>query len=157
MNSITKLPVSPSANPQLVAELNQNLADALDLKLQVKQAHWNIKGTNFIALHKLFDEVAAAVDEYADLLAERVVQLGGIAYGTSQAIHKASRLKAYPLDIQASELHVKQLTESLRLFADNVRGLIDQSGELGDQVTADICTEVSRETDKWRWMVEANL
>src|ERR1700760_4432797 len=62
--------------------INQRLADALDLQAQMKQAHWNVKGPHFIGLHELFDKIAEDVEGYVDLIAERAVQLGGIAEGT---------------------------------------------------------------------------
>lgn len=141
---------------QLVNLLNQALADAIDLQLQAKQAHWNVKGENFIALHELFDKVADEAHEYADMLAERVVQLGGIALGTLQTVAIASRLTLYPKDIQCSKLHVAALATAVATVADNARQLIDISDELGDKVTADMCTEIARGLDKLRWFVGAH-
>jgi starvation-inducible DNA-binding protein len=80
--------LSEKVRSQVIDLLNQRLADAIDLDTQAKQAHWNVKGPQFIALHKLFDEVYAAVEEYVDLLAERVVQLGGIAAGIAPVLSK---------------------------------------------------------------------
>src|SRR5689334_23219153 len=85
----------------VVAILNARLADSIDLMHQSKQAHWNVKGPSFIALHKLFDEIVDAAEEFMDLLAERVVQLGGTAEGTIQVATKRTELKEYPLHISA--------------------------------------------------------
>lgn len=144
-------------NESLVVLLNQHLANMIDLKLQTKQAHWNVKGENFIALHQLFDDVAEAVDDYADMLAERAVQLGGIAYGTLQTIATASSLPAYSVAIQKSELHVAALTVVLKKVVAEVQKSIDTADEAGDKVTADLLTEVARGLDKWRWFVEAHV
>ena len=83
----------------MIPILNARLADTIDLLHQAKQAHWNVKGRNFIALHKLFDEIAEAADEHMDLIAERAVQLGGTAQGTIQIGAQRSDLEPYPLDI----------------------------------------------------------
>src|SRR5713226_7400864 len=91
---------------KLLELLNRRLADAIDLQLQSKQAHWNVKGPHFIALHKLFDEIHGAAEEYVDLLAERVVQLGGIAEGTSAIVAERSELPQYPINISIGEEHV---------------------------------------------------
>lgn len=144
-------------NESLVVLLNQHLANMIDLKLQTKQAHWNVKGENFIALHQLFDDVAEAVDDYADMLAERAVQLGGIAYGTLQTIATASSLPAYSVAIQKGELHVAALTVVLKKVVAEVQKSIDTADEAGDKVTADLLTEVARGLDKWRWFVEAHV
>jgi len=147
----------PNATTQLTMLLNRLLADTLNLKLQVKQAHWNIKGTNFIALHLLFDTIAAEADDHADTLAERVVQLGGVAAGTLEDIAKHSQLEAYPTNMQHIEQYVKAVAASLRICADDARAAIDIADELGDKVTADLFTGVARGLDKQRWLVESNL
>jgi starvation-inducible DNA-binding protein len=136
--------------------LNQRLADAVDLQSQAKQAHWNVKGPHFIGLHKLFDEVYEGVGEYVDLIAERIVQLGGVAEGTVHVAAKRSRLEEYPLDIAEGFAHVQAFSKALATFGHEVREAIDEADELDDADTADLFTEVSRGVDKWLWMVEAH-
>jgi starvation-inducible DNA-binding protein len=136
--------------------LNQRLADAIDLQLQSKQAHWNVKGPSFIALHELFDKVVDHAAGAADLLAERVVQLGGIAAGTIRSVAQASELDAYPLDIATGTDHVAALSGALAAFGSRARQAIEETGKLGDAGTADIFTEISRGTDKLLWFVEAH-
>ena len=153
----TKNDISEKTRMATVAILNARLADAIDLMHQAKQAHWNVKGSNFIALHKLFDEIVDAAEEYMDLLAERVVQLGGTAEGTIQVAAQRSVLKEYPLQMSAERDHVEALSSALAAFGKSVRQAIDQSDDLGDRDTADIFTEISRGTDKYLWFVEAHL
>ena len=153
----TKNDISEKTRMATVAILNARLADAIDLMHQAKQAHWNVKGSNFIALHKLFDEIVDAAEDYMDLLAERVVQLGGTAEGTIQEAAQRSVLKEYPLQMSAERDHVAALSSALAAFGKSVRQAIDQSDELGDRDTADIFTEISRGTDKYLWFVEAHL
>ncbi len=136
--------------------LNQQLADALDLDLQAKQAHWNVKGPNFIALHELFDEVVEELAEYADEIAERAVELGGTVFGTVRVAAEKSRLPEYPLDISSGREHVTALSGALAKFGKSVRAAIDSAAELGDADTADLFTEVSRGVDKLLWKVEAH-
>ena len=141
---------------QAVMLLNQQLADALDLHLQAKQAHWNVKGPNFIALHELFDEVEEALEEYADDLAERAVALGGTAFGTARVTARASRLAEYPLAITSGAAHVNALSGALAAFAASVRGAIDAAAAFGDAATADLFTGVCRGVDKLLWKLEAH-
>jgi len=136
--------------------INQRLVDALDLQLQLKQAHWNVKGPHFIGLHELFDKVNEAVASYVDLIAERVVQLGGIAEGTVRAAAQRSRLAEYPLDIADGAAHVEAVARALSTFGREARNTIDLADELEDADTADLFTEVSRGIDKWLWFVEAH-
>jgi starvation-inducible DNA-binding protein len=153
----TKIDVPEDKRIELVEMLNQRLADVADLKSQAKQAHWNVKGMHFIALHELFDKVATAADEHTDLIAERITTLGGTAYGTVRQAAQKSSLAEYPLEITDGTAHVDALSSALADFGKKVRADIDRAGEMGDQDTADLFTEVSRETDKNLWFVEAHI
>jgi len=141
---------------QAIALLNQRLADCIDLQTQCKQAHWNVKGPSFIALHKLFDEINEDVEEYVDLLAERAVQLGGIAEGTIGVVAERSTLAGYPLALSRGEDHVAALSDALAGFGRAVRLGIEEMNDLKDADSADILTEISRGVDKWLWFVEAH-
>jgi len=136
--------------------MNQQLANAVDLQTQMKQAHWNVKGPHFIGLHELFDQIDEAVEGYVDLIAERIVQLGGIAEGTARVAGERSRLEEYPLDIADGHAHVEAVAKALSTFGHEVRKTIDEAEELNDADTADIFTEISRGIDKWLWFVEAH-
>ena len=147
----------PADSRTQVAELlNRRLADAIDLQCQCKQAHWNVKGPQFIALHKLFDDVHAAVAEYVDLLAERVVQLGEVAAGSVRDVSENSELSPYPTSIASGEDHVKALSAAVASFASRMRLAIDEMDELDDVASEDICTEITRGADKWLWFIEAH-
>src|SRR5215470_2863804 len=139
-----------------VTLLNQQLADTLDLALQAKQAHWNVKGPSFIALHELFDEVVDELFEHADDLAERAVVLGGTALGTARVAAKTSRFPEYRLDIGSGRGHVLALSAAIAAFGASARAGIDAANALGDADTADLFTEISRGVDKLLWKVEAH-
>lgn len=141
---------------QVITLLNQRLADAIDLQTQCKQAHWNVKGPTFIALHKLFDEINEDAEEYVDLIAERVVQLGGIAEGTVGVVAERSTLAGYPLTLSTGPEHVAALSDALAGFGRTVRVGIEEMNDLKDADSADILTEISRGVDKWLWFVEAH-
>jgi starvation-inducible DNA-binding protein len=151
----TKNDIPADARARIADLLNGRLADCIDLQTQCKQAHWNVKGPSFIALHKLFDEVNEEVEEYVDLLAERIVQLGGVAEGTARAVASRSRLEEYP-DLVKGQEHVDALSSALATFGHGTRLAINEADELGDPATADILTEITRGIDKWLWFVEAH-
>ena len=151
----TKIDLSADQREKLIGMLNGALADASDLKSQAKQAHWNVKGMSFIALHELFDGVATAVEGHTDLIAERITTLGGTAMGTVRLAAQNSRLSEYPHEITDGASHVDALSSALADFGKTVRKSIDEAGDLGDQDTADLFTEISREIDKQLWFVEA--
>jgi starvation-inducible DNA-binding protein len=137
--------------------LNQLLADTFDLYSQTKQAHWSVKGRDFIQLHKLFDELAATLEAPIDDLAERITALGGTAKGTVRIAGGNSRLPEYPLDVVEGMQHVRLISDRYAALARSMRAAIDESDELDDKDTADLCTEISRELDKSLWFLEAHL
>ena len=153
----TKIDISADQREKLIGMLNGMLADASDLKSQAKQAHWNVKGMSFIALHELFDAVATAVEGHTDLIAERITTLGGTAMGTVRLAAQNSRLSEYPHEITDGASHVDALSTALADFGKRARKGIDEAGDLGDQDTADLFTEISREIDKQLWFVEAHV
>src|SRR5919112_3023243 len=140
----TKIDLPEDKRTELVEMLNQRLADASDLKSQAKQAHWNVKGMNFIALHELFDQVASDLDPHVDDIAERITTLGGVALGTVRVAAQNSSLSEYPLEISDGAAHVDALSNALADFGRKVRGDIDITDDLGDKDTADILTGISR-------------
>lgn len=153
----TKNDLSAEQRTSLAQLLNERLADLIDLGLQAKQAHWNVKGPTFIALHELFDSVAEEIEVFVDDVAERVVALGGIAEGTIGIVGKRTKLAAYPPNITSGRDHVEALSTALATFGKAVRADIDRATELGDADTADLFTGISRDIDKKLWFVEAHL
>jgi starvation-inducible DNA-binding protein len=153
----TKNDLSESIRTKVVQLLNGRLADAIDLQTQTRQAHWNVKGPHFIALHELFDKINEDVEEYVDEIAERAVQLGGVAEGTARMVANRSSLSEYPANTVDGRSHVEALTSALAAFGEAARKAINEANELGDLDTADVFTEVSRGIDKWLWFVEAHL
>ena len=141
---------------EVIILINLRLASAIDLQLQMKQAHWNVKGPSFIGLHELFDNIAEAVDSYVDMIAERIVQLGGIAEGTVRVAAARSRLDEYPLTLAEGMAHVNAVATALSTFGQQARTTIGEADELNDAGTADLFTEISRGIDKWLWFVEAH-
>jgi starvation-inducible DNA-binding protein len=153
----TKNDLSQEIRAKAVDLLNARLADAIDLQTQTKQAHWNVKGPTFIALHELFDKINEDVEDYVDEIAERAVQLGGVAEGTARLVAKRSSLSEYPAGTVDGRSHVEALSSALAAFGKSARKAINDANDLGDLDTADLFTEISRGTDKWLWYVEAHL
>ena len=141
----------------MIGLLNARLADAIDLALITKQAHWNLKGPTFIAVHELLDQLRDDIDEHVDIIAERVAQLDGVALGTVQTVGKATQLAPYPTDIRKVADHVTALVDRYAALSTSTREAIDTADEAGDADTADIFTAFSRVLDKNLWFLKSHL
>lgn len=154
---MTQIDIPTETRQPLGAALNLHLSQAIDLMLQSKQAHWNVKGPHFIALHELFDKLAEEAEEWVDSLAERAVALGGVAEGTLPVVAQRTRLPAYPLALSDGLAHVSALATTLAAFGRAIRGAIEEADRLGDAGTADLFTSIVRSADKYLWFLEAHL
>ncbi|WP_110666006.1 DNA starvation/stationary phase protection protein Dps [Salinicola halophilus] len=153
----TRIDLPEEQRAKIVALMNQRLAETIDLSLAIKQAHWNLKGLQFIGVHEMLDGFRTAVDGHVDEIAERLVQLGGTAHGTAQDVSNTTSLKAYPTDIHKVPDHLKALADHYGSVANAVRQSIDETSELGDEDTSDLLTGVSRTLDSNLWFIEAHL
>jgi starvation-inducible DNA-binding protein len=153
----TRIDLGMDIRQGVVEVLSQTLAATLDLKTQVKQAHWNVKGLDFYQLHQLFDEMSAELEEYVDMVAERVTALGGTALGTVRIAAALSMLPEYPYDIIDGVEHITALAERYAIYGEHLRSAIDKTDQLADADTADLYTEISRSIDKRLWFLEAHL
>ncbi|MBS1721042.1 MAG: DNA starvation/stationary phase protection protein Dps [Armatimonadetes bacterium] len=152
----TKNSLPEDARKQLVEHLNERLATLIDLQLQSKQLHWTLRSPHFIALHELLDELVDDVSGYADLVAERAAQLGGIADGTLATVTSKSVLD----DLKAKNISTEDLlliiTDALGKAGGVMRESIDWTDDLNDAATSDIFTEITRGLDAWLWKFEAH-
>lgn len=149
--------IDASTRSTMVDTLNSALADAIHLSLQLKQAHWNVRGPHFLPLHELFDKVTDHAREWADLLAERAGALGGLVDGTLEGVSERTTLDAYPSDLTDGEGHVERVAAALGAFGSVARSGIEAAADAGDAATEDLFTEIAREADLDLWFVEAHL
>lgn len=153
----TRNSLKGNARAKSIVLLGTMVIHALDLERHAKQAHWNLRGPTFIALHELFDKVADEARGYADESAERLVALGGEADGRPASIANRSTLKPYPEKLESERAHVERVADALATFGELARAGIEETAGWGDQGTSDLLTGMSRELDKLLWMVEAHL
>jgi len=153
----TRIDIPAKTREQVSTMLNQQLADMFDLYSQTKQAHWNVKGSDFYQLHKLFDELAEELLEKIDLVAERVTALGGVALGTVHMSAQSSRLPEFPSRAVLSMSSVEVLAVRYASLAETTRSAINIASERGDETTANMLQDISHQLDKSLWFLEAHL
>ena len=153
----TRNDTKSNAKKVSIDTLGKRLADGIDLAMAIKQAHWNLKGPQFIGIHLMLDGFRDEMDDYNDKVAERITQLGGTARGTAASVAAETSLSAYPLDAYAIADHLAALIDRYAVYANAVRQNIDDTDEAGDAGTADLFTEVSRGVDKQLWFLEAHV
>ena len=153
----TSIGLPESVRTRAITLLNTHVGIFTDLYVQVKLAHWNVRGSHFIAYHELFDAIAGRLLEAQDMMAERAATLGGTAGVTVQAVADSTSLPAWPLAVRQDREVIHLVAERLGQAANAIRTDIDTAATLGDADTADLFTEVSRQLDKDLWFVEAHF
>jgi starvation-inducible DNA-binding protein len=153
----TRIEIPQEIRLYVIQLLNQTLACTVDLRSHVKQAGWNVRGQDFSPLQVLFATMASELDAYADLVAERIAVLGGIALGTAHTAAIQSRLAAYPDALVDGHAHLVALAERLAPYARAMRGSIALAADVEDADTAAVYTDISRGVDKRLWILEAHL
>ncbi len=153
----THIDLAADARQHMIDLLNLRLAATLDLYTQTKQAHWNVKGTDFFQLHELFDQLAAHVFEFIDTIAERATALGGYAAGTARMAAQSSDLPEYPREAVDGRQHLDALIDRFSRYTAENRKALDAAQNDDDQATADLFTEIARAVDKDLWFLEAHL
>ena len=153
----TRISLPEKNRIELISLLNKSLASTTDLQMQLKHAHWNVKGMEFIALHKLFDELAEEVENQVDIIAERITSLGGTALGTLQAAAAHTQLRVYPTDIFAARDHLEHLAHNFAILGELSRTNMQATEELGDMASNDVYIDLTRMLDKNLWFIEAHV
>lgn len=146
---------TPTAD--VVDTLNYHVALAADLRSQVKQAHWNVVGPNFIALHHLFDEQAEFLLAHVDLFAERVRALRGVARGTVRMAAAESPLEDIEADDLPSDVAVRAILERFETYSESLAVAIEASAKAKDATTQDIYIEAQRQVDLHAYFLRSHL
>jgi starvation-inducible DNA-binding protein len=153
----TGIDIPPEIRLYVITLLQHTLACTVDLRSQVKQAGWNVKGHDVGPLHALFATMATALEAYTDLVAARLVVLGGVARGTARIAALQSMLLEYPGVPLEGPAHVRALVERYTAYATAIRGDITHTADAEDAGSAALYTDLSRGVDQQLGVLEAYL
>lgn len=157
MAKASRNPIDEKAKAAVVKTLMPIIYNSLELRNQVKLAHWNLVDPNFISIHRLLDELTETLDEGIDGIAERVRQLGGFLDSSTETIAKQSSLAAFPSGKVSAHTVADEVSQKLALAVKDLHEAIDSSDEAGDAITADLLTNVSGKLEVHIWFFESSL
>jgi starvation-inducible DNA-binding protein len=140
----SKNDLSETVRNQIIELCNARLADAVDLQLQCKYEQWNVKGPDVVALQEFFNQVHEDVGHYADRIAERTVQLEGIANCTEHVVPTWAHLAEFNAVNAGERAFIQTLASALASFGKITDQARDRCNELDDIVTTEMFTEISR-------------
>jgi starvation-inducible DNA-binding protein len=149
--------LSETVRAQIIDLCNARLADAVDLQLQCKYAQWNVKGPDFVALHGFFNQVHEDIGNYADRIAARTVQLGGMANFTEHVVPTWAHLAEFNAENAGERAFVQTLASALASFGKITDQTRDRCNELDDGVTAEMFTEICCGVEEWLTKIESRL
>ena len=145
--AMAKADFPETARKTLIKLCNDRLADAVDLQLQCKHAYWNTTDPDLKPLRESFNELNESVEGYIDRLAERAVELGGLADSTERVVATWSHVLCSP---SACRDYAQHITSALTSFGELVSQTVDTTNELSDFVSAEMFAEISEGAIRWR-------
>ena len=154
---LTRIGMPPEIRLDVITMLNQTLACTVDLRSQVRQACWNIKGKDFSLLHPIFAAMLSELQMYTDMVAERITVLGGVVMGTVRMAATQSKLPEYPDAVMEGDGHVQALVERFGRYAVTLRDDIALAADVEDAGSAAVYTDISRGVDRQLWILETHL
>ena len=154
MKTLDYLNLNEAKVLNIVAGLQQLLADFQVHYTNLRGFHWEIKGRGFFVLHEkfesMYDDAAAKIDE----IAERILTLGGTPENKFSEYLKVARVPEVSGVSRSSEA-VENVLATYKHFIAEERKLIDLANEANDAVTADLLTGYLKEQEKLVWMLVA--
>lgn len=142
------------ATKKVAGALQKVLVDLVDLSLQLKQAHWNVRGQMFRAVHLQLDEIVETARDASDDVAERLATLGVPPDGRLVTLTESTSLEAYPPEFIGWQQTITLVADRLMATIKQVRDGIEIAGEV-DPISEDLLIEVSGDLEKHLWMVQA--
>jgi starvation-inducible DNA-binding protein len=151
------IPLEAEKRQAINTDLQATVVELLELQHDAKQSHWNIRGPLYFPLHEALQEYADLYLKYADLLAERQLQIGIPADGRTETIVQTANLPKFPAGFLSDKQVLDIMTERIFTIAKRVRQRIESTGKVGDEVTSNKFQDLSYELDKQVWQFRVHV
>ena len=148
--------VDPDVTAGVAQFLGPVVVDLQALAVDGKQAHWHVRGENFIGVHELLDDVVAHAQAFADLAAERVVALGLPIDARIQTVAAKTTTPKMEAGFQQSGDTIAAVIASIDAALVTVREAVEELDDL-DLVSQDVAIEIARGLEKDRWFLFAHV
>jgi starvation-inducible DNA-binding protein len=139
------------------AILQERLASLIDLSLTLKHVHWNVIGSDFIAVHELMDTQTEDSRAMVDQIAERITTLGGVAAGlATQVVAMRSADDEYALGRAPVMAHLGALDKVYERITIGHREAIEQASTI-DPITEDLLLAQGSQLEMNHWFIRAHI
>ncbi len=151
------IPLEAEKRQAINADLQATVVELLELFHDAKQSHWNLRGPLYFPLHENLQEYADTYRKYADILAERQLQIGQPVDGRTETIVNTANLPKFPGGFLSDRQVLEIMTERIYTIAKRVRTRIESTGKNGDEVTSNKFQDLSYELDKQVWQFRVHM
>lgn len=142
----------------MVAKLNQLLADSITLKDMYKKHHWQVSGPTFYQLHLLFDKHYGEQVEVVDTIAERIQMLGGVTIAMGGDVAEMTKIARPPRGREEVPVQISRMLEAHKLIIKQCLDLSEAADKAGDQGTNDLAiSDVLRPNEQQSWFLSEHL
>ncbi len=158
--TLRKLPIAleDNARSQSVAVLNQILADTMTLRDMYKKHHWQMSGATFYQLHLLLDKHYEEQAELVDMIAERIMALGGISIAMAPDVAETTKIPRPPKGREDVPTQLSRLLEAHEIILRQAHEGADDADEAGDDGTNDLLvSNIIRTNEPQVWFIAEHL
>jgi starvation-inducible DNA-binding protein len=151
-------PLNAKVRADMVAKLNQLLADSISLRDMYKKHHWQVSGPTFYQLHLLFDKHFDEQVEMVDTIAERVQLLGGVTIAMGGDVAETTRIARPPRGREEVPVQISRLLEAHKIIIQSCLDIADAATKAGDQGTNDlVVSDILRPNELQSWFIGQHL
>lgn len=156
METLERVKLNETYKKEIIQDLNIYLSSVQQAYMNTRGYHWNIVGKHFLMLHEKYEEIYDGLNDLADEIAERIIQLEGRPLHSFSKYLETSKVKE-KTDLSSDEGTIRALVEDLETLVGVERAINDKSDKNLDEATAAMTSDSLRRHEKTIWMLSALL